>query len=127
MPLERLTMLVVPVDAGATLVVPRLEAPRVVEHPGVFAIRPWSEQEDPVDIVARLVGVRRQARGFGPDLGDLCAGPAAPPAGLGLAALIGGDRTPAGRQRRRRDRGPRRRVGGRRPGGDPTAGRGDSA
>jgi Xaa-Pro aminopeptidase len=60
MPLERLTMLVVPVDAGATLVVPRLEAPRVVEHPDVFAIRPWSEQEDPVDIVARLVGSRRQ-------------------------------------------------------------------
>ena len=76
MPLERLTMLVVPADAGATLVVPRLEAPRVVEHPEVFALRPWSEHEDPVDIVAGLVGSRRQARGLRPDLGDLRAGPA---------------------------------------------------
>ncbi len=33
MPLERLTMLVLPVDGDATLVVPRLEAPRVVEQP----------------------------------------------------------------------------------------------
>jgi hypothetical protein len=39
MPLERLTMLVVPVDGDATLVVPRLEAPRVVEHPDRFALR----------------------------------------------------------------------------------------
>ncbi len=60
MPLERLTMLVVPADAAATLVVPRLEAPRVVEHPDVFALRPWSEHEDPVEIVARLVGPRSQ-------------------------------------------------------------------
>ena len=33
MPLERLTMLVLPRDGDATLVVPRLEAPRVVERP----------------------------------------------------------------------------------------------
>jgi Xaa-Pro aminopeptidase len=56
MPLERLTMLVVPVDRAATLVVPRLEAPRVVEQPEVFALRPWEETEDPVEIVAGLVG-----------------------------------------------------------------------
>nr|MBA3956523.1 aminopeptidase P family N-terminal domain-containing protein [Acidimicrobiia bacterium] len=31
MPLERLTMLVVPAEGDVTLVVPRLEAPRVVE------------------------------------------------------------------------------------------------
>jgi Xaa-Pro aminopeptidase len=60
MPLERLTMLVVPADAAATLVVPRLEAPRVVEYPDVFSVRPWSEHEDPVDIVAGLVGTRSQ-------------------------------------------------------------------
>ncbi len=58
MALERLTMLVVPADAPATLVVPRLEAPRVVEHPEVFALRPWAEQEDPVELVASLVGGR---------------------------------------------------------------------
>ncbi|MGD9793096.1 MAG: M24 family metallopeptidase [Acidimicrobiia bacterium] len=55
MPLERLTMLVVPRHGTATLVVPGLEAPRVVEHPSVFSLRPWSETEDPVAIVASLV------------------------------------------------------------------------
>jgi Xaa-Pro aminopeptidase len=54
MPLERLTMLVLPRDDDATLVVPRLEAPRVVEQPGVFTVRPWNETDDPIDIVAGL-------------------------------------------------------------------------
>jgi Xaa-Pro aminopeptidase len=56
MPLERLTMLVLPRDGEATLVIPRLEAPRVVEHPDVFALRPWGETEDPVALVADLMG-----------------------------------------------------------------------
>ena len=56
MPLERLTMLVVPAEGDATLVVPGLEAPRVREQPGVFDLRPWSETEDPVALVAGLVG-----------------------------------------------------------------------
>ncbi len=56
MPLERLTMLVVPRDGEATLVVPRLEAPRVVEQPGAFALHPWNETDDPVAIVASLIG-----------------------------------------------------------------------
>ena len=38
MPLERLTMLVLPADGDAALVVPRLEAPRVVEHAELFSI-----------------------------------------------------------------------------------------
>jgi Xaa-Pro aminopeptidase len=54
MPLERLTMLVVPRDGDATMVIPRLEAPRVVERPGVFTLHPWDETEDPTAIVARL-------------------------------------------------------------------------
>jgi Xaa-Pro aminopeptidase len=58
MPLERLTMLVLPSEAEAVLVVPRLEAPRVVDDPELFALRPWSETEDPVGIVAGLVGSR---------------------------------------------------------------------
>jgi Xaa-Pro aminopeptidase len=49
-------MLVVPADGDATLVVPQLEAPRVVEQPDVFTIAPWPESADPVDIVARLCG-----------------------------------------------------------------------
>lgn len=60
MPLERLTMLVFPLDGEATLVVPRLEAPRVAPDPEVFNLRPWSEQEDPVALVADLVGARRR-------------------------------------------------------------------
>ncbi|NLD75206.1 MAG: aminopeptidase P family protein [Acidimicrobiales bacterium] len=56
MPLERLTMLVVPVDGDPTLVVPRLEAPRVVERPGVFGLRAFGETDDPVRLVAELVG-----------------------------------------------------------------------
>jgi Xaa-Pro aminopeptidase len=56
MPLERLTMLVVPAGSGATLLVPRLEAPRVEEDPTVFTLRPWSEAENPVRIAAGLVG-----------------------------------------------------------------------
>jgi Xaa-Pro aminopeptidase len=59
MPLERLTMLVVPLDEPATLVVPALEAPRVEEHPELFSLRPSQETEDPVALVAALVGPRR--------------------------------------------------------------------
>ena len=60
LPLERLTMLVVPRQAEAVLVVPALEAPRVVDRPEVFVIEPWSETEDPIRLVAdhlRGVGV----------------------------------------------------------------------
>jgi Xaa-Pro aminopeptidase len=56
MPLERLTMLVLPREGDATLVVPRLEAPRVAERPDVFRLRPWEETEDPIAIVASLAG-----------------------------------------------------------------------
>ena len=58
MPLERLTMLVLPRDDEATLVVPRLEAPRVEPQPAVFTVRAWDETEDPVAVVAALVGTR---------------------------------------------------------------------
>jgi Xaa-Pro aminopeptidase len=52
-------MLVLPADGDATLVVPRLEAPRVPSHPERFELRPWEETEDPVAVVAKLVGRRR--------------------------------------------------------------------
>ncbi|HUQ63306.1 MAG TPA: Xaa-Pro peptidase family protein [Acidimicrobiales bacterium] len=57
MPLERLTMLIVPLDEPATLVVPALEAPRVVERPE-FTTLAWNETDDPVAIVSKLVGTR---------------------------------------------------------------------
>jgi len=59
MPLERLTMLVVPRDGEATLVVPRLEVPRVVDRAEVFRTVGWDETEDPVAIVAGLAGPAR--------------------------------------------------------------------
>ena len=61
MPLERLTMLVVPADAEATLVVPLMEAPRVTERPGIFDLRAWGDTADPVGIVADLVGPAKTA------------------------------------------------------------------
>lgn len=59
MPLERLTMLVLPRAGEATLVVPGLEAPRVVDRPDVFALRPWGETDDPIAIVRDLVGAAK--------------------------------------------------------------------
>jgi Xaa-Pro aminopeptidase len=60
MPLERLTMLVVCVDEPARLVVPELEAPRVVPRGDLFTIEPWSETDDPISMVAdRLGGVTK--------------------------------------------------------------------
>ena len=61
MPLERLTMLVVPRDGDAVLVVPGLEVPRVLPRDDVFRIRSWGETDDPVAIVADLVGPARTA------------------------------------------------------------------
>lgn len=54
MPLERLTMLVVPRDGDATMVIPRLEAARVAEQPGVFGLQTWNETDDPIELVAKL-------------------------------------------------------------------------
>jgi Xaa-Pro aminopeptidase len=56
MPLERLTMLVLPAEGDARLVIPRLEAPRVVARPDAFELVPWDETDDPIEVVARLVG-----------------------------------------------------------------------
>jgi Xaa-Pro aminopeptidase len=36
------------------LVIPRLEAPRVVEQPDVFTIQPWNETDDPIELVSTL-------------------------------------------------------------------------
>ena len=55
MPLERLTMLVVGLEGIPELVVPGLEAPKVPDPQGLFEIRPWTDVENPVDIVASSV------------------------------------------------------------------------
>jgi Xaa-Pro aminopeptidase len=68
MPLERLTMLVVPADADAVLVIPTLEAPRVQEQPGAFELFTWDETDDPIEIVAGLV------TGIDPEAGSVAIG-----------------------------------------------------
>ena len=55
MPLERLTVLVLPATGDPVLVVPGLEAPRVPDSGGRFALRPWSDDENPVDVVVDLL------------------------------------------------------------------------
>ena len=57
MPVERLTMLIVPRDGDVHLVVPYLEAPRVVERPEVFGMVTWRDGEDPIARVADLASV----------------------------------------------------------------------
>ena len=69
-------MLVLPRDGDATLVVPRLEAPRVVERPDVFTIRPWDETDDPIAMVAELVGPAATRGHRRPHLGPVRARPA---------------------------------------------------
>ena len=56
MPLERLTLLVLPREGEAVLLVPELEAPRVPALPAGVSIRPWSDGEEPLDLVAGLLG-----------------------------------------------------------------------
>jgi Xaa-Pro aminopeptidase len=55
MPLERLTLLVVPLVGDPVLVVPGLEAPRVPRADGLFDLLPWSDDADPIDLVVDLV------------------------------------------------------------------------
>lgn len=52
MPLERVTLLVLPKDGEPVLLVPELEAPRVPDPGGTFEVRPWSETEDPLALAA---------------------------------------------------------------------------
>jgi len=58
LPLERLTLLVVPAEGDPTLVVPTLEAARAEEDGADrhVALRPWDETDDPVGLVRDLLG-----------------------------------------------------------------------
>jgi Xaa-Pro aminopeptidase len=55
MALERLTMLVVPRDAEARLVIPAFEIARVQKKPE-FEIAGWGETEDPFNLVIEILG-----------------------------------------------------------------------
>lgn len=56
---ERVTMLVLDPDGGATLVIPTLEAPRVASTGGVFDLYDWGETDDPIAIIDGLLGNAR--------------------------------------------------------------------
>ncbi|HVA03396.1 MAG TPA: Xaa-Pro peptidase family protein [Acidimicrobiales bacterium] len=62
MPLERLTLLVLPRDGEAVLIVPGLEAPRVPETDGLIEVRPWAETEDPIGLAVGILAHAGQAR-----------------------------------------------------------------
>ena len=77
MPLERLTMLVVPRDGDATLVVPRLEAPRVVERArrrsrSARGTRPTTRSASSPPAGGRARRGRRSATGRGPGSSSTC-------------------------------------------------------
>jgi Xaa-Pro aminopeptidase len=55
MPLERLTMLVLPVAGDPVLVVPALEAPRVPGAGDLFEVEAWDDTLDPIDLVTGLL------------------------------------------------------------------------
>ena len=109
-------MLVVPRDGDATLVVPRLEAPRVVERPDVFALRAVGRDRGS-DRDRRRPGGRRRDRGdrrphVGPVPRRPAAGAARRPRSAGAArspGRSGRSRTPP-RSRRCAPR-PRRPTG----------------
>lgn len=56
MALERLTMLVVSGDCQPKLVIPAFEVPRVVDRGDLFSVVAWGETENPVSVIADLVG-----------------------------------------------------------------------
>jgi Xaa-Pro aminopeptidase len=62
--MERLTCLVIPVDGGPVLVLPRLEEPLARHRLGDLAddveIVPWDETDDPIRAVQALVGPARR-------------------------------------------------------------------
>lgn len=66
LPLERLTMLVVPASGRPTLIAPRLEALPARSSPavaaGVVDLVTWTETQDPITLVAALAGVGGAAR-----------------------------------------------------------------
>jgi Xaa-Pro aminopeptidase len=65
MPLERLTMLVLRAEGEPVLVVPTLEAPRVAAAGDLFALAPWDDAQDPIELVLSILGGPGAAPGRG--------------------------------------------------------------
>jgi len=64
-PLERLTLLVLPVGGDPVLVVPALEGPAAEAAPGIAGVElvAWRDGEDPYEVAARLLPPGRYALG----------------------------------------------------------------
>ena len=104
-------MLVVPRDGEATLVIPRLEAPRVAEQPGVFDLRAVGRDRRPDGDRRRTRRRARRGRRRRPDVGAVPRRPAAataPAHPLRARVDVIGRRS-ATRKDAGRDRRPRRR------------------
>ena len=120
MPLERLTMLVIPATGTPSLVAPRLEATPARACPpaaaGYLPVVAWEEADDAHALVASMVrGTLEGPHRTSPPRGGLRRSPGASPAaparsprrGRARARLAGPARAPD-RQGRRRDRAPDR-------------------
>jgi Xaa-Pro aminopeptidase len=59
MPLERVTMFVVPLEGRPELVVPGLEAPRVDVVDDAFSVVGWAETDDPIMMIDKILGGAR--------------------------------------------------------------------
>jgi len=56
MPLERLTLLVLPARGDPVLLVPALEAPKLPETGADVAVRAWTDFEDPLSLASDILG-----------------------------------------------------------------------
>jgi Xaa-Pro aminopeptidase len=103
LPLERLTMLVLPRDGHPALLVPRLEVARAASaaavESGSVGIVAWDETDDPVALVPPIVAGRVMIRSSGDRFGEPGGDRAErPPAPGGVVAA--GSRPPGGGHRR---------------------------
>jgi Xaa-Pro aminopeptidase len=62
MPLERLTLLVLPREADPVLMVPALEVPRLPEMTELVEVRAWTDAEEPLDLAASVFSGDGQLR-----------------------------------------------------------------
>ena len=97
MPLERLTMLALPVTGDPVLVVPRSGGAWVATADTLFSLLPWSDSEDPVERVVSLLTASGRnpvfplSGHFRPGLGyDPFVSPALAAGGT-VAGSVGGD------------------------------------
>jgi Xaa-Pro aminopeptidase len=104
LPLERLTMLVLPRDGHAALLVPRLELARAAcaeaVEDGAVGLVGWDETDDPVALIPPIVAGRVTTRSGGERFDEPGGVRAGPPPIPGGAAAAAGSWPPDGGHRR---------------------------